>query len=462
MIIRPLLQIGSRITSDIDLKSIRIVLSSHLFHIFEPFYLMAVLFSQYIHRCRIKHHKLEKIIMTNYIFLNNCVRRRVKIIICFFLAFELYVKRDMFIRNLESTKSIITNIYASNIRYFRSTEQNVCKDGSFNPGRVFVDTNINVSNCVFYRNGVFSSDNGYGGIIYVNGGSYYMKIANSVFDSCSCSYNGGAIHFKSLDSEIKMICAHRCFSQFINNFASIEATQNNSVNYLSMSSCSITTSGLMVCQIIFGNQNVDNSNCSMNKADWASSLYFNEPSQFLSNYCTFSHNEASDSICIYFHNNNGIMRYASIVNNNSPSQGVLYVWSGAPTIQFCVFYMNRKELYAIASGSLNISNCYIFHEGIYTSNGNIITIAPTYQIQFFGTHLCNADNPLPLQSPYASIAQTPKNSHHPTPDQTYEPTYNVTIPRTYNEKCNLVKAISLSAKQRSLMFPVFISLLFIV
>jgi len=127
-------------------------------------------------------------------------------------------------------------------------------------GRSYYNKNINISNCFFSRYLSYSGD---GGIIYVSGGSYSMNVIYSMFYNCVCSSDGGAIHFSSSNSYLRMICANSCSASFC-RFAYLYASRLNQVEYLSVSNCSHTTSGNNPIYIESGYQRIDNTNSSMN------------------------------------------------------------------------------------------------------------------------------------------------------------------------------------------------------
>jgi len=85
-----------------------------------------------------------------------------------------------------------------------------CQNETISQGRSYLEMNINISNCFFSRFCTFNGDSGYGGVIQVGTGSLSMIISYSMFYNCSCSVNGGAIHFDSSNSYLRMICANRC------------------------------------------------------------------------------------------------------------------------------------------------------------------------------------------------------------------------------------------------------------
>ena len=300
-----------------------------------------------------------------------------------------------------------------------------CESESIDQGTSYIDKNINISNCFFSRYSHYSGD---GGVIYVNGGSYSMNIICSMFYNCVCNTDGGAIYFRSLISCLRMICANRCSCgilfdpRFINYyyglFSYLVTSQENQVEYLSVSKCShISSSGFDTIYLSSGYQRVVNTNSSMNNAKKDSGISINNPSSFTSSYCTFSHNYVSNCVCIYFCSDSGTisLSYANIVHNNSPSQyGVVSLWGTGPRkMMFCIFQNNHDYLFCVYQGSLEVLHSFIDHTGSFstsiavsTSNNNSFTSIITYQLQFFNSLHCNADMPLPQRSSEETLRMT--------------------------------------------------------
>ncbi|OGO84712.1 MAG: hypothetical protein A2Y24_01980 [Clostridiales bacterium GWE2_32_10] len=94
-----------------------------------------------------------------------------------------------------------------------------------------------------------------------------MNVNYTMFYNCIAN-NGGAIWYNSLNSFLRKICANRCSCGAKNyaHFAILYASQENQMEYLSVSYCSHTTFGKYTIYIESGNQRVYNTNSSMNKA----------------------------------------------------------------------------------------------------------------------------------------------------------------------------------------------------
>jgi len=283
-----------------------------------------------------------------------------------------------------------------------------CEKENIDQGRSYSQKNITISHCFFLRYSVYSLS---GGVIFNNGGSYIMDLTHSMFFNCVCNQHGGAIFSYSTISNLRMICANRCScgASLWGNYAYLQASQVNLVEYLSVSYCSNNTSGLYSIYFASGIQSVDNINSSMNNAKKFSGILISSPSSFTSSLCTFSNNKVSDSICISLSSNTIAISisYAIIVHNNSPSLGVVHVDGlGSKKMLHCIFQNNHNFLFYVESGSLEVSHSFIdnpissFSNNLAVSTtNNSFTYVMTYQIQFFKSHHCNADIPLPQTTP---------------------------------------------------------------
>jgi len=267
-----------------------------------------------------------------------------------------------------------------------------CVHEDFYQGRSYTNQQIYITNCFFRRSQTYKGD---GGVIYAKGGSYNLSIYSSMFYYCVCSSNGGAVFFDSTNIVAKFICASYC-SAVSYNFAYICASENVDINYLSISSCSYTTSGNYALVTGSGHETLDNMNSSLNNAKFTSGILINIPRSFTSSHCTFSDNKVSNYMCIHFSDKSGIMSFANIIRNNSPSElGVVYSY-GSYKMHHCIFSMNQNTLF---SGSLEVAHSFISHSGSFSSGGIVTELnnsffkAETYQIQYFQSYYCNADDP---------------------------------------------------------------------
>ena len=324
-----------------------------------------------------------------------------------------------------------------------------CENERIDQGRSYLDKIINISDCFFSRNSIYS---GYGGIIHISVTPCTMNINYSMFYNCICSFDGGAIIFSSTNSYLRMICVNRCLASSWYHFAWIKASQANHVEYLSITNCSHTTSGYYPIGFDNGNQRVDNTNISMNNAYQGSGIHIFSPSLFTSSHCTFSNNKVIQSICILLHSISGIisMSHANIVHNNSPADnGVVHVYGvGTRQMKYCIFQNNQNYLFCVYSGSLEVSHSFIDHSGPFSrsravsTTNNSLTKRITYQMQFFNSLHCNADIPIIMRE-----------------------TAKETIARTYDIKCDLDimtrNRLVRNSDNRMYMYPIIIAFIIV-
>ena len=298
-----------------------------------------------------------------------------------------------------------------------------CENESIDQGRSYVDKNIDISNCYFSRVLSISED---GGVICVYEDFFSMNIEYSMFYHCVSSSDGGAIYFSSSNASIRMICANSCAASY-GHFACFYLTQMNQVEYLSILNCSQTTSSYYSFLLQKGDQRVVNTNSSMNKAIWVSGIRINNSSSFISSHCTFSDNLVSDKVELFFYSysekNN--ISYTNIVQNLSPSSGVVFI-TGAGTLKmmYCIFKNNQNYLFCVDSGSIEVIHSFIDHSSssfststtVLTTTNNSFTNRVTYQLEFFNSLHCNADIPLPYRTP----EDTPKKYKMKPFEQTLE------------------------------------------
>jgi len=322
-----------------------------------------------------------------------------------------------------------------------------CEKENITQGRSFFNISIDISHCFFSRSLTFS---GNGGVVYISGGSYSLSFNNSMFYNCVCSQNGGAIHFSSSNSFLRMICAKKCScgSSYSYHFAYLGSSHFTQVDYLSVSNNYHPISGNLPICIELGNQSIDHTNCSMNNARQCSGIGTYYPLSQTISYSTFSNNNVTQYSCIFIYSETGIltMSYVNIVHNNSPTFGIIYAnGAGSRKMMHCIFHNNQNYLFCVRGGSLEVSHAFVDHSStsfssatsVLTETNNSFVHRITYQLQFFDSHHCNADIPLPertlVQSQMRSLEETLCMTFDMTADQTISETLKETIHRSYVE-----------------------------
>jgi len=282
-------------------------------------------------------------------------------------------------------------------KFFKSPKpplslKNLCINNDIIEGRSYYNSNVNISECMFIRFQQFSQK---GAVIYISDGVYTLFVSFSMFINCASLSDGGAIYFSSYKSMQKMICSFNCSSSSNGQYAYLYATMINEAEYISISTCNLKHNGRWPFILYSGNQVLASSNTSICKAFHGSGISIYEPTSFNGLYCTFSSNSVIDGICISFWSSSGLLSFSNVIQNNSPSLGVVRNYGGIQKIEYCIFNLNTGALFNVQSGSLHISHNYISHLGVsLTSNNNSMIETQSYLFQFFSSHYCNADIPI--------------------------------------------------------------------
>jgi len=290
-------------------------------------------------------------------------------------------------------KNFSCNSFKGYYSIFRHIESTTCVNELINEGRSYEDIDLNLNDCFFSR---LSSISNNGGVIYVNTLSRSMNVFKTMFFNCSSNNEGGAIYFNSFSIIMRMICAFRC-SALKKHFAFLKATQNNTLDYVSISTCSHSKSGEDPFRINSGSQRLNNCNVSINNANTNSGFCSDSSSSVLCILCNFANNRVGSHICIYLYLITGLMSFSNIVHNNSPSYGIIYSHGVGFKLEYCILSMNENILFHHGGNTLEISHCFVFHSGnlgstsVITSNNNSFVQKHTYQVHFFQSHFCNAD-----------------------------------------------------------------------
>ena len=288
--------------------------------------------------------------------------------------------RNLFVYKCKPIFQKTTNFrepWVYNFRYYLIYETRACQNEEIEKGRSFENSNIEITICFFFRSLTFS---GTGGVIYVVHGALSMKISLSMFYQCRCTLDGGAVFFVSANSQLRMVCANRCYcgSSYKYHFAYLCSSFENTIEYLSVSFCTYNTRAWSPIWLDSGIQKFDNTNSSMNKNDIFSGSFFISSSSFISTHCTFSNNNANSN-GIWFFSHYGSIIFANIIHNNSPDfRGVTHVDGGTLMMQNCIFGNNQGTLLRIWTGYLQVSNSYISHSDKFSTLTPVQTSSNTF------------------------------------------------------------------------------------
>ena len=216
--------------------------------------------------------------------------------------------------------------------------------------------------------------NGDGGIIYLSFKSKDLKLNNCIFYYCSSNNNGGVIYiYQGKNIELFKICVSYCFA-FWYQFAHVYTNFNNFYYLLSINNCNNNTNGYNICKFMGGDIVISNYNSSKNKNFCDSGLSIWHPIKLKSYFCSIIDNYVSDDtiICLEGNEFNYLSHY-NIINNNSPQNGIVLIYSGKYIINNSIF-LNNKDilLFSKPECKFEIHNCQIIHFDIIYK-GNIIT-----------------------------------------------------------------------------------------
>ena len=286
-----------------------------------------------------------------------------------------------------------------------------CYYDKISQGRSYENCNINISDCFFSRNMVFSGD---GGVIYVDGELYSAFIQYSMFFNSSSTGQGGALNIFCNAINLRASCANLCTSGNSFHFSRLKASNNNVIEFLSVSSCSIKTNGHSSIVIYNGYQICKNFNSSLNNAQYLPGLYSESSSSLSLSYSTISANNVNNWVTMGFYGGGyPLASYLNIVNNNSPlGYGVIY-FNSFVTMSYCIFFNNLNTLFCVGTGSLTLSHSFISHSGA-TSNiaiqmvNNSITSKQLYLHEHYMSYYCYADNPAHFERKLNSLSFAPR------------------------------------------------------
>ena len=275
-----------------------------------------------------------------------------------------------------------------------------CLNENISQVRSYLNTeSFSVLGCLFSR---LQSFGGNGGVICgsVSGlviGIIYCSFYNCAFDSSSNIF-GGAIYFLYKSSYLSFICANKCSSSYVGQFAYISCSNDNSVQYLSLSN---SFRKMYPLEQVNGLQTVYGSNSSINNNEWGTGFLLSSSTNSTLSYCTASNNVATSSICIEFHViTNSNARMNNIIHNNSPSSyGVILLHSTSTvSIDSCIMMNNRNTLLYVHSGHLTCTNNFINHQFTLTSGSvsgsqNLYPNTTTlFSLKHYSSFYCHAEN----------------------------------------------------------------------
>ncbi|OHS98708.1 hypothetical protein TRFO_08684 [Tritrichomonas foetus] len=269
---------------------------------------------------------------------------------------------------------------------------------------------IKIKNCIFHNIECDIFDNG--GAISVSHNLTTLTIQESLFTFCNCfQRKGGALFYQLKNATIDRCCAFCCFSIY-GLFSEGVTSDFQYVNLSTITGCN-TNDAKFSCAVmntIGGTQILRNINSSMNNMNTFGAAGISVMSNELSlSFCSFSENIGESIINInydasptfFIRSLEKINVYNNTIRTDSYiSQAVVNIFTYNVTISDAIFVENSADnenktftFYEARTVKSLIIGC-IFDNfktkfSMNTQNCIFDTVAPTYNIQFLNTQMCN-------------------------------------------------------------------------
>ena len=255
---------------------------------------------------------------------------------------------------------------------------------------------INLKNCYYTRFLLYSGSQSRGSILYISSNllNTSLMIEECTFFQCHASYEAGAIFFQTLgESNLKKICALECVALQYSHFATI-VTKNaisfsNNFYLSSIMKCSPYLGyGRRCMYFAYSNQTQKHLNISNNYAYDTSGIMYEVPKSLSISYINILNNDCNLHLTLRFHsiNNQGTFFYSNIINNTSPSYGVLYFLSSSFSFSSCFFscHVSTQKIFALESSTVVVTNSIIDHHASYiTTSGTVLIDTSNYKTTQF-------------------------------------------------------------------------------
>jgi len=311
--------------------------------------------------------------------------------------------------------------------------ENGCLNMNISQGRSYVNSDVDISFCIFGRLSSFEGD---GGVISIVGKTFFLYASYTSFSKCSSSGRGGAIFFDSESQIMRYICSNQCYSKN-GQFGSFCTNSSNQIEYLSMAR-NLESGSYGILQQN-GKPTSINCNYSMNSGlNYVGSFIFTD--EYYSNnykncYSTYVNNMAKDSCVLGVQSGRYLIQYVNFVHNISPMGGVI-LNQNLMEIRYSIFHSNFNILFE-NNGILGIHHSYVFHKYTITNkntitmdNNNTLTYTATYKLPYFQKEQCYADIPVLISSPYPTFTIMPTNIQTPYDTPPISPDFtNINTPQ---------------------------------
>ena len=270
-----------------------------------------------------------------------------------------------------------------------------------------------LSNC-FFQNIYYQFTSG--GILFYENYHVNLVVEDSVFFNCSANGHGGVLYYSCSGYQgsvvFNKVCVSNCYitnnAGHYGSFSRVVISSNRffNVEHSSIQNCFYLTFGFYHCiSAIYGNQTTKSLNLSKNSV-WHQAFTFSTVSFFEMSYCNVLDTYIGGSYVLYLASGTSLKTFdkCNIINNTSPSIGVIYIdGNDGGKINECIFSNNKDVLIGVPSSTVFVTNCWIDHyDSQKITVGALIQIqyaqygsTSFYYLTYFGTAICISPTPGP-------------------------------------------------------------------
>ena len=247
-------------------------------------------------------------------------------------------------------------------------------------------------NCYFFK--ILSND--LGGALYFNY-NFDISISSTLFFECfTTSTSGGGYYIISNNFFLEKTCGFNCS----HNSNSVEGSsfgfsyiQNKNIIFFSSISNMKTKNDFRNSILLkSGYQNISNFNSSNNYLYQNPLLFPKSPLSHHIKFCSFQNNFCIDSIGIWIYGGSqNFYNLSNIINNSSPTQGLLCNESPFSIITECIFLNNKGPILGVFNGYMKVNFCFIDYLTITYNSPDLISnynYSFTYKIDHLFTYYC--------------------------------------------------------------------------
>lgn len=245
--------------------------------------------------------------------------------------------------------------------------------------RLLAQSYITVFNAVFLS----ITSNDYGGAVYINNQSLFIKINYCMFIDCSTTSDcGGALYLIANKSSIYAVCGKRCMSSKKYSFMYQYCPKNssNTANYLSFGSC---TNCYYTACFDYGHIDVSYINSSQNTGlHTCGFMLFHGEDSSIAEYCSIVNCTSNSSAVLEYSDGTGMyyMKFFNILYNlgtSTGSDGIISTYRTNGTIEQTILYNNTGTYLYSANSNTILINCYLDES---TQKGNTFILKDSKKV----------------------------------------------------------------------------------